>query len=311
MERQVVILDSHQAGKIGKVYCANDRVDAIKIARIYLSGLSAQVWQPDPKSLERREVFSAYQGVVKETTRLQQQLKSMLNEHCVRLGSGFRLSHSTALTRLARLKEWTPVQWMLLTQLHTGLRAARVRRGQLRRHMAGEILADKELLRLARLCGLSLVTIYGLSAAIGDIERFAHSKKLVAYLGLNPSVCQSGNYEGATALKRHGHGPLRALLIQSAKKLLQVSNPLQKWGLAVAARRGRNKAAVAVARKLCVAVWHVLSGHLIGALEPLTRLQTKMSKLATELGLAQIKALGYPSKTAFIEQKLYLLKSYP
>lgn len=311
LPRQVVILDSHQAGKIGKVYCANDRVDAIKIARIYLSGLSAVVWQPDPKTLERREVFSAYQGVVKETTRLQQQLKSMLNEHCVRLGSGFRLSHPTALSRLAKLKEWSPVQRMLLEQLHTGLRAARVRRSQLRRHMAGEILEDQALLRLARLCGLSLITIYGVSAAVGDIQRFAHSKKLVAYLGLNPSVCQSGNYEGATALKRHGRGPLRALLIQSAKKLLQVPNPLQKWGLAVAARRGRNKAAVAVARKLCVALWHVLRGHRIGALEPLARLQTKLGKLATDFGLAQIKALGYAGKTAFIEQKLYLLKSYP
>lgn len=309
--REVVILDSHQAGKIGKAYCATDRIDAIKIARIYLSGLAAQVWQPDPKTLERREVFSAYQGVVKETTRLQQQLKSMLNEHCVRLGSGFRLSHPSALTRLAKLKEWSPVQLMLLTQLHTGLRAARVRRGQLRRHMAGEILEEPALLRLARLCGLSLVTIYGLSAAIGDIQRFTQSKKLVAYIGLNPSVCQSGKYEGATALKRHGRGPLRALLIQSAKKLLQVSNPLQKWGLAVAARRGRNKAAVAVARKLCVAIWHVLRGHVIGALEPNTRLQTKLGKLATELGLAQIKALGYESKTAFIEQKLQLLESYP
>ena len=56
-----------------------------------------------------------------------------------------------------------------------------------------------------------MVTIYGLSAAIGDVTRFSQSKKLVAYLGLNPSVCQSGNYEGATALKRHGRGPLRAL----------------------------------------------------------------------------------------------------
>ena len=53
---------ANQAGKVGKVYCANDRVDAVKIARIYLSGLAALVWQPDPKTLERREVFSAYQG---------------------------------------------------------------------------------------------------------------------------------------------------------------------------------------------------------------------------------------------------------
>ncbi len=309
--RAVVVLDSHQAGKIGKAYCATDRVDAVKIARIYLSGLSAQVWQPDEKTLERREVFSAYQGVVKESTRLQQQLKSMLNEHCVRLPKGFRLCHPTALTRLAKMRPWTPVQTMLLSQLHRGLRAARGRRSELRRHMAGEILGDPEILRLARLCGLSLVTIYGLVAAIGAIERFAQSNKLVAYFGLNPSVCQSGHYEGSTALKRHGRGPLRALLIQSAKKLLQVPNPLQKWGLSVAARRGRNKAAVAVARKLCVALWHVLQGHVIGSLERLDSLTAKLGKLATELGLSAIKALGYESKDSFIAHKLDLLQSYP
>jgi transposase len=84
--RQVEILESHRAGKIGKLYCANDRVDALKIARIYLSALSPIVWQPDPKTLERREVFSAYQAVVKESTRAKQQLRSMLNEHCVRFG---------------------------------------------------------------------------------------------------------------------------------------------------------------------------------------------------------------------------------
>ncbi len=79
----------------------------------------------------------------------------------------------------------------------------------------------------------------------------------------------------------------------------------------MAARRGRNKAAVAVARKLCVAIWYVLRGHVIGTLEPLPRLQTKLCKLATDFGLPAIKALGYESKDAFIQQKLYLLKSYP
>ena len=39
--RTAIILDSHQAGRVGKVYCANDRVDAVKIARIHLSGLSS------------------------------------------------------------------------------------------------------------------------------------------------------------------------------------------------------------------------------------------------------------------------------
>src|SRR5205809_7947660 len=309
--REVEILDSHRAGKVGKVYCANDRVDAVKIARIYLSALSPIVWQPDQKTLERREIFSAYQAVVKESTRAKQQLRSMLNEHCVRLEKGFRLSHPTAIERPLQRRKWTEAQKMLLEQLHAGLVGARSRRQQLRRYMAREILAEKELLRLTRLCGINLITLYGLIAAIGDINRFANSRKLVAYLGLNPSVCQSGEWEGATALKRHGRGAIRALLIQSAKKLLQVNNPLQKWGLAIALRRGRNKAAVAVARKLCVAVWHVMQGHVIGAIERLDTLHAKLHKLATDLGVPAIKALGYETKEAFVQKKLYLLQSYP
>ena len=48
---EAVILDSHQAGKVGKVYCANDRVDAVKIARIHLKrslrpGLAARREDP-------------------------------------------------------------------------------------------------------------------------------------------------------------------------------------------------------------------------------------------------------------------------
>jgi hypothetical protein len=58
LKRKVFILDSRSAGKVGKTYCATDRVDAIKIARIYLSALSPVVWQPDPKTRERREMRS-------------------------------------------------------------------------------------------------------------------------------------------------------------------------------------------------------------------------------------------------------------
>jgi transposase len=200
---------------------------------------------------------------------------------------------------------------MLLQQLHGSLLSARARRSMLRRHMAQEIIADDALLRLSRLCGINLVTLYEMEAAIGDVRRFTHSKKLVAYLGLNPSVSQSGNFEGSGALKRRGRGALRALLIQSGIKLLEVTNPLQKWGLALAARHGRNKAAVAVARKPCVAVWHILMGRVIGALERLDTLETKLGKFATEVGPAALSAFGYNSKADFVQKKLSVLRSFP
>jgi transposase len=309
--RQVFILESHRAGQIGQSYLANDKVDAVKIARIYLSGLAIQVWQPDTETRQRRELLSTYQRCVKESTRAQQHLRSFLNEHALRLPKGFRLCRPEALSRLFPLKEWSPRQKLLLGEMHGSLSAARERRTRLRRMMALEIEESPDFLRLYKLAGLNLVTTYALVAIIGDIQRFATSKKLVSYLGLNPSVVESGNYEGGGALHRHGRGSLRALLIQASKRLLTTVNPLQKWGLSVALRRGVNKAAVAVARKLTVAIWHVLQGHWNKTLEETTTLLTKLTKLATELGVPTLKELGYPSKAAFQEQKLEVLRTHP
>jgi transposase len=301
----------HRAGRIGKSYLANDRVDAAKIARIYLSGLAIQVWQPDGETRARRELLSTYQRCVKESTRAQQHLRSYLNEHALRLPKGFRLCRPEALSRLLTLKDWSARQKLLLGEMHGSLIATRERRTRLRRMMALEIEEQPDFLRLYKLAGLNLVTTYALVAIIGDIRRFAHSKKLVSYLGLNPSVVQSGNFEGGGALHRHGRGSLRALLIQASKRLLTTVNPLQKWGLSIALRRGQNKAAVAVARKLTVAVWHVLQGHWNKTLEETTTLLTKLTKLATELGVGTLQELGYASKTAFQEQKLEVLRTHP
>lgn len=309
--RRALILESHRAGQIGKAYLANDPLDAAKLARIYLSGLAIKVWAPDPETRQRRELLAVYQRCVKDSTRAQQHLRSFLNEHSLRLPKGFRLCRPEACARLLQLKDWSLRQKLLLQEMHGSLVAVRERRARLRRMMAREIESTPDILRLYKLAGLNLVTTYALVAVIGDIRRFAHSKNLVAYLGLNPGVVQSGESEGSTALRAHGRSSLRALLIQASKRLLHTANPLQKWGLAVAVRRGINKAAGAVARKLTGAVWHVLQGHWNQTLEETTTLTTKLYKLATELGVPTLEELGYASKAVFQEQKLEVLRTYP
>jgi hypothetical protein len=76
-------------------------------------------------------------------------------------------------------------------------------------------------------------------------------------------------------------------------------------------RRGRNKAAVALARKLAGAAWHVLMGHRIGAMDSAERLHSKIFKLATEPCIPAIRSLGFDSKDDFIQKKLYVLKTTP
>lgn len=56
-----LILESQKAGQIGKTYCKTDKVDAVKLARIYLSGLATVVWKPDEATRARREIFQRHQ----------------------------------------------------------------------------------------------------------------------------------------------------------------------------------------------------------------------------------------------------------
>lgn len=60
----VQVLDSESVSRVGWPYCATDRLDAVKLARVYLSGLVRVVWTPDAQSQERRELFFAHRHAV-------------------------------------------------------------------------------------------------------------------------------------------------------------------------------------------------------------------------------------------------------
>jgi hypothetical protein len=98
-----------------------------------------------------------------------------------------------------------------------------------------------------------------LTAAIGDIQRFESPQKLVSYLGLNPSVRQSGPgpaYHGR--ITKQGRGHARGMLVEAAWAAARAPGPLRAFFLRVRARRGQHVAAVATARKLAVLIWHLL-----------------------------------------------------
>jgi hypothetical protein len=100
----------------------------------------------------------------------------------------------------------------------------------------------------------------GAAAAIGDIRRFSNPQKLVSYLGLNPSVRQSGEgpaYHGR--ITKQGRGQARGMLIEAAWAAARSPGPLRAFYRRLAARRGKHIAAVATARKLVMVIWHTLS----------------------------------------------------
>lgn len=126
--------------------------------------------------------------------------------------------------------------------------------------IAVHALQDPTIRRLMRLPGLDVTVAASVAAAIGDIRRFSDLQKLVAYLGLNPSVRQSGEgpaYHGR--ITKQGRGHARGMPVEAAWAAVRSPGPLRAFHKRIASRRGKHIAAVATARKHAMIIWHMLS----------------------------------------------------
>ena len=64
--RQAIVLEKVRSSQIRKAYCTTDKVSAVKLARVYLSGMATEVWKPDERTRQRREVFYAYVAAMRD-----------------------------------------------------------------------------------------------------------------------------------------------------------------------------------------------------------------------------------------------------
>ncbi len=113
--------------------------------------------------------------------------------------------------------------------------------------------------RLIHLPGFGVVTALTVVAAIGEIARFEDAKHLVGYAGLGARIHDFGLTTRTGRITKAGRRDLRCALVEAAQ-VAAISHPHWKAELArLEPELGRNKAIVAIARKLLVAVWFVLA----------------------------------------------------
>lgn len=304
----VRVLDSSAVSRVGSSYCVTDKVDAVKLARVALSGLANVVWVPDAESRERRELFFTHRNAVRDAVRERNRFWGWCNGHGIRIPKGFRLTKPEALKIANGWYAWTPMQQRLLAEIVEGFQQAEARRVRLRALIAEEVVAHPEMLQLVRLLGIRHLIAFALTAFVGPIERFANPKKLVAYIGLNPRVNRSGIGGGTGSLAHNGRSDLRALLIQASQSILRHGKgPTHRWAVALKMRKGIQIAVTALARKLVVSVWYLLCGRFTPLAEITDQLRVKIHKIAMEIGARRIRSLGFKNTPAFEREKLQIL----
>jgi transposase len=117
--------------------------------------------------------------------------------------------------------------------------------------------------KLETIPGVGLLNATALSAMTGDFSRYPTGRHFASSLGLTPKEHSSGLRRRLGAISKRGDTYLRTLLIAGARSVLlsahRTKRPhrLQEWALEVERRRGRNRAAIALANKLARVVWAV------------------------------------------------------
>ena len=256
---RVIIANPRQVHLIAKARIKTDVIDATVLARLYASGFLPEVWVPDQSTLRLRRQVTRRNQIVRQRVRLKTMIQAILHAHLVPqcphadiLGPKGR---AWLLAQLLPDDESTAIERHIreYDRLTDDLRVVE-------RELARDALGSAETKRLMTIPGIDMVVAVGLLAAIGPIDRFTSPGRLVAFLGLNPSVHQSGNSPA-----RHGRitkqGPChaRTMLVEAAWQAVRGPGPLRAFYERVRGRRGTHVAAVAVARKIAVIVWHLLT----------------------------------------------------
>jgi transposase len=255
---RVVIANPRQVRLIAEARVKTDVIDATVLARLYAAHFLPEVWVPDQPTLALRRQVTRRRQIVRQRARLKTMIQSILHAHLVP-----PCPHVDLLGPKGRA-------WLLAQSLPSDEQDAVARHLRehdrlsedlrvIERELARDALANPDVKRLMTIPGVDMVVSIGLLAAIGVIERFASPDKLVAYLGLNPSVHQSGEDR-----PRHGRitkqGPThaRSMLVEAAWQAVRSPGPLRAFYERIGRRRGNHIAAVAVARKIAIIVWHLL-----------------------------------------------------
>jgi transposase len=255
-----VVADPRQVKWIAAAAVKTDPHDALRLARLLAANLIPEVWVPPQHVRELRALVAHRRALVKQQTAAKNRLHSVLHRQHLALPSGDPFAahqrdwwRALALSPSERLR----VLHDLATLDHVQQQLAEVK-AELHR-LSTDTPWKEDVPYLIQLPGFGLLTAMTALAAIGDVTRFPTDKRLVGYAGLGAGVHDSGQTHRDHGITKQGRRDLRRVLVEAAWSAV-TAHPYWKAEFERLTRRKHpNQAIVAIARKLLVAVWHVLS----------------------------------------------------
>ena len=254
---EVQVAHARKVRDVAPLACKTDKVDARVLAELCRRDLVPELWIPSLDDRALRERLRRRTHLVRLRASAMNRIFGLLTQWGVRL-SLKRLRAPDAMDLLAaRGVEETWRRSIAEALAVIDLLDERI--APLHEELRPFAAVDPRVLLLRTIPGIGELLGLTFAAEIGDVARFGSPRKLIGYAGLAPRVSQSGDRSRTGALSKAGSRTLRWAAVEAAHQSWRPSNPWHELYTQLAARHGKNPAKSAVARKVLIAAWHVLS----------------------------------------------------
>jgi len=219
------------------------------------------------KSVEQQDIQGLHrirQSVVKQRTALANQIRGLLGEYGLVIGKGISQARRRVPEILEdgengltdRFRGW-------LAELLEALRALDERIKKYDQQIQHEHAANEACRRLGAIEGIGPKSATAVIATYGDGKQFRNGRQFAASIGLVPRQHTTGDKPVLLGISKRGDKYLRTLLIHGARSVIKriegKDDRRSRWLQALVARRGKNKAAVALANKNARIIWALLT----------------------------------------------------
>ena len=293
--QRVIVANAAKIALIARTRTKTDNKDVMVLARLLAAGLIPEVWVPPMEVRELRSLISHRRRVVGARTSLKNRLQSVLHRHHLVLPSGdpFSAIHRAWWDTLpVSPTERLHLRHDLATIAQLDTQVAEIE-DELRRLSCVAPWAEP-VTYLIQLPGIALITAMTVLSAIGDVTRFAHAKEWVGYSGLGASVHDSGQTHRTGHITKQGRKELRTVLVEAMWRTVECSDHWRVEFERLTRRMPPAKAIVALARKLLVVIWHVLSKREVDRQADPPAIARSLMKWAAQQRIAASNGLKRP-----------------
>jgi transposase len=219
------------------------------------------------KELEQQDLQALHrvrERLVKARTALVNEIRGLLSEYGIVLPQSISKFRTSVVRHLEdEQAKLTPLSTEMFWQLYDEFLALEKRVAYYDEKLQAIARTHPVCQRVQTIPGIGRLTATAILAAVPDATHFKNGRQLAAWLGLVPREHSTGGKPRLLGISKRGDVYLRKLFVHGARATLRWVDTKQddrsRWLKALIARRGKNRAAVALANKNARIVWALLA----------------------------------------------------